>query len=243
MLTYKSLWIGTKLSPLEQLCINLFTSKGQQFELYCYEDIEGIPNNCTIKDANTIIKEESIVLSSNGSPAAFSDWFRYEVLKKTGGIWVDTDVFLLRENPTSQPFLLADEGNGKVNGAILGIPSNHPCLDYCITECKKISENMPWGAIGPGLITKMVATFGLSSQLSPTYELYPINPDKWHWMLNPSTFQLAEKSLKYATYVHLWNEKIKRSNYNKFTAPPPGSFLEKLYIDSNLFNFDYSQDE
>ena len=240
---YKTLWIGNKLSPLEQLCITSFTSKGKTYELYCYEDIEGVPDGCAIKDAKLILSKDSIFFYKNGSPAAFANWFRYELLKKTGGTWVDTDVFLLKTDDRPKPFLLADEGNGKVNNAILRIPSNHPSLDFCIEECMKVKDDVTWGQTGPSLITQMVTKFGLASQLSPTYELYPINPDKWHWLLTPSTFSLVEKSIKHATYLHLWNEKIRRSNYDKNTPPPPGSYLEKLYIDSNLYNFDYTKSQ
>ena len=240
---YKSLWIGNKLSPLEQLCIQSFVSKGARYELYCYEGIEGVPDDCQIKDANLILGKELIFLYKNGSPAGFADWFRYELLKKTGGIWVDTDVYLLQKPGTARPFLIADEGNGKVNNAILGIPSNHPSLNFCIEECRRCGKDISWGQTGPQLITQAVAKFGLTSQLSPTYELYPINPDKWHWLLTPNTFSLVEKSVKHATYLHLWNEKIRRSNYDKNTPPPAGSYLEKLYIDSNLYNFDYTKSQ
>lgn len=237
---YKTLWIGSRLSPLEQLCIKSFTSKGKIYELYCYEDIEEVPDGCAIKDANSILSKDSIFFyKNNGSPAGFSNWFRYELLKKTGGTWVDTDVFLLKKDDQPKPFLMADQGNGKINNAILRIPSNHPSLDYCTEECKKAKDNVTWGQTGPELITKMVNKFQLASQLSPTYELYPINYEKWHWTLTPSTKSLTEESVKHATYLHLWNEMMKRSNYDKNTPPPPGSFLEKLYIEVNHFNFNY----
>lgn len=241
--TFKTLWIGPKLSPLEQLCIRSFIAKGANYELYCYEDVQDVPEGCIIKDANKILSKDAIFLYKNGSPAGFTNWFRYELLQKTGGIWVDTDVFLLKAEDCTKPFLLADEGNGKINGAILGIPSNHPALDFCIEECKKVRENVTWGQTGPNLITQMVTKFGLASKLSPTYELYPINPDKWHWMLNPSTYSLVERSIKHANYIHLWNEKIRRSNYDKNTPPPPGSFLEQLYIETNLYNFNYTRSQ
>lgn len=239
---YKSLWIGSKLSPLEQLCIKSFVAKGETYELYCYEDIEGVPEGCIIKDANHILNKDLIFFyKNNGSPAGYANWFRYELLKKTGGTWVDTDVFLLKRDDKIKPFLMADQGNGTVNNGILRIPSNHPLLDACIDECNRAQDNVTWGQTGPDLITKMMHKFMLMSHLSPTYELYPINHQNWHWILNPSTKSLTEESLKHATYLHLWNEMIRRSNYDKTTPPPPGSYLESLYIENNIFNFDYSR--
>ena len=239
---YKSLWIGQALSPLERVCIKSFITKGETFELYCYADVKGVPEGCTIKDANHILNKDSIFFDKNtGSPAPFSDWFRYELLKKTGGTWVDTDVFLLKKDNEPKPFLMAEQGNGQINGAILRIPSQHPSLDFCINECKTVRDDVPWGKIGPDLVTNAVNKFKLHSHLSPTYELYPIIWQNWHWLLNPITKSLTERSVKHAIYLHLWNEMISRSNYNKNTPPPPGSYLEQLYIDTNLYDFDYSQ--
>ena len=103
-----------------------------------------------------------------------------------------------------------------------------------------LKDNVTWGQTGPNLTTKMVGKFQLTSQLSPTYELYPINFEKWHWILNPRARSLTEDSVKHATYLHLWNEMMRRSSYDKNTPPPPGSFLEKLYMETNLFSFNYN---
>ena len=192
-------------------------------------------------DHVTCSKDLIFFYKNNGSPAGYTNWFRYELLKKTGGTWVDTDVFLLKRDDKIKPFLMADQGNGTVNGGILRIPSNHPLLDACIDECNRAQDNVTWGQTGPDLITKMMHKFMLMSHLSPTYELYPINHQNWHWILNPSTKSLTEESLKHATYLHLWNEMIRRSNYDKTTPPPPGSYLESLYIENYIFNFDYSR--
>ena len=52
-----SLWIGQRVSKLEQLCMRSFMAHGHPFHLYVYDDIEGIPEGVHLKDGNEVISE------------------------------------------------------------------------------------------------------------------------------------------------------------------------------------------
>ena len=92
----QSLWIGDKISNIEKLCINSYLKNGHSFHLYAYNDIEGVPSDCTLKDASKILPKEDVfaynVGIGKGSYSAFSNYFRYKLLDLKGGWWTDTDI-------------------------------------------------------------------------------------------------------------------------------------------------------
>lgn len=92
----QSLWIGDELSKVEQLCIASFLTNGSPFHLYTYSDVKNIPTGTIIKDANDIIPSSEIFRLNNGSYAVFADWFRFEMLYKVGGFYVDMDMICMK---------------------------------------------------------------------------------------------------------------------------------------------------
>jgi hypothetical protein len=86
----QSLWIG-KLTNLEKMCIKSFLLFGNEFHLYTYDPIEEIPEGTIVKDANEIMPREQVfTLKEQYLP--FSDIWRYNLLAKKGGVWVDLDM-------------------------------------------------------------------------------------------------------------------------------------------------------
>src|SRR6187401_3043571 len=92
---------------MERLAIRSFLANGHSFHLYAYDSIDGLPEGAVVKDGNKILPASQIFTYregfAQGSPAAFSNFFRYKLLLDRGGWWVDTDVVCLR------PFDLEDK--------------------------------------------------------------------------------------------------------------------------------------
>ena len=63
----QSLWIGNELSQVERLCISSYIHHGHDFHLYCYNDIDGIPENCIVKDAAEILPKEDVFAYNTGT--------------------------------------------------------------------------------------------------------------------------------------------------------------------------------
>jgi hypothetical protein len=96
-----SLWIG-EFSNLEMLTLNSFSEKGHIFNLWVYSKPKiPLPKNVVIQDANEIIDQKEIFRYQGigdcrkGSLGGFSDIFRYNLLYKKGGWYVDMDVTCL----------------------------------------------------------------------------------------------------------------------------------------------------
>jgi len=68
---------------------------GHKMVLYCYREFVGVPEEVEVRDASQILPYETITAPWCNRPDLYSDWFRYELLRRGLGTWVDTDVYLL----------------------------------------------------------------------------------------------------------------------------------------------------
>ena len=140
----QALWIGRPLSQLEKLCVRSFLHHGHEFHLYVYDDVQGIPDGATVKDANEILPESEIFrLKKRGELGPFSDWFRYALLAKHGGFWADMDMVCLK------PFDFPEEivfgaANGNFHPGTLKFPKGHECVIALEDSCRNYGKEMPW---------------------------------------------------------------------------------------------------
>ena len=104
-----SLWIGERLGAVERACLRSVVRQGHRVSLYCYGPPEGVPDGLETRDARDIIPEAAIFRNHAGSVGHFSDWFRYELQKRSLGTWVDTDVYLLRPLDGEKPDLFGEK--------------------------------------------------------------------------------------------------------------------------------------
>ncbi len=149
------LWIGQELSSLEWLTLKSFTVNGHFFYLWVYENIRTpLPQNVFLKDASKIIPKEKIFnyRHSNqyghgkGSYAGFSDVFRYALLYKYGGWWVDMDVTCIKPFDFNEPYVFRSHHIFNVVGNIMKCPPQSELMKRCYDESIKIinAENTDW---------------------------------------------------------------------------------------------------
>src|SRR5208337_1561570 len=60
--TIQSLWIGDRLSTMEQMSILSYLQQGHEFHLYVYHPVADIPAGTTVRDANEIVPESPELL-------------------------------------------------------------------------------------------------------------------------------------------------------------------------------------
>ena len=96
MVIVQSLWVGDKLSQMEQYSIKSFLNTGHEYHLYTYNKIKGIPKGVKIKSGNKIMPKKDI-FKMQDTFLPFSDIFRYKLLYEKGNYWVDLDMICLKK--------------------------------------------------------------------------------------------------------------------------------------------------
>ena len=114
--TIKALWIGSSLSIVEQLALASFVKHGHRVELFTYENVKNIPEGVIIRDGREILDSTNIFMyKKKPSYSGFANWFRYEMLYKEGGVWIDTDVVCLKPFDFDKDIFFIDIVNIKLN--------------------------------------------------------------------------------------------------------------------------------
>ncbi len=244
-----ALWIGKKLGSISRSCLQSFVMRGHEVHLHTYDEIDDIPQGVTQVDANIIIPCDKIIKhNETGSYALFSDVFRYELMQKVEGIYVDCDVYCLK--PLIIPehgYLLGFEDDNWINGAVLRIPKNSDLLSSLLNaaynpkfippwyssskkfklEIKKnlgigtTIADMPWGVIGPKAITYFVRKHNKKDVIQPIDVFYPVHYQCISQLCD-SSLDIKDITTSRTSAIHLYNEMLK------------GIDLENLEINSIL---------
>lgn len=182
---FQSLWIGNRLSAMEVLSIESFLHFGYDYHLYCYEAIANVPRGAKVCDAREILPASEIFYYrgdfANGSPACFSDMWRYKLLLERGHWWVDTDVVCVHPFDFASDHVIGhqreNEGHS-INNAVIRTPVGSPLARYCYEACRRIDhKQMQWGATGPKLVQAAIHELDMADAVQPPETFYEI--DYW----------------------------------------------------------------
>lgn len=251
--TIHALWIGQTLGKISSSCLQSFVMRGHKVLLHTYGTVSDVPDGVQCVDANKIIPAEKIFKhNQTGSYALFSDVFRYELLTKVSGIYVDCDVYCLKPIviPDSS-YLLGYESDNKINGAVLALPQDSSLLKLLLDAAynpffvppwykksrqkrlkfKKLLgigqhiSDMPWGVIGPDAITYFVNTLQLIDQVQPIDIFYPVHYQCIGQLLDPR-LQIEDIVSSKTVCVHLYNEMLRNVDLEKIATE---SILAKMF--------------
>jgi hypothetical protein len=230
---FHSFWYGPELTPLERLCVKSFLSHGHGFVLYAYGEVANVPDGCAVEDAGEIIPKDDVFLHGQGihmeSVGAFSDVFRYHLLRERGGWWVDTDVICLRGDVPEGEYVFAEQEPGLVNGAILRAPASSRLLMAACERSGAAGTGTRFGSVGPRLLTEIVAELGLGSHAWPSDALYPVGWNEALDTLDPDRRDRLEERSRNSFFFHLWSEMLRVHNVLKTVRPPVESYLAAMY--------------
>ena len=185
----QSFWVG-HIGTIERLAMSSYAKNGHPFDLYSYGVPYGdVPEGVTIKDARDIVPENDIW--EFNTPQQFADWFRWNLLYKKGGWWVDLDTVCLRPFDLEQSTVLVEEalpndsvksiawamrtqdlrdiwqGGGRfIGNGFLKFSAGSDVLKWMINECQELRSewrSLPWISIGPALVTRAANLFRIPS--------------------------------------------------------------------------------
>lgn len=216
------LWVGSQLSGVQRLSIRSFLHYGHEVTLFTYGGIEA-PDGCQVADANEVLTEDKIFQSHN-TFAAFSDVFRYKMLAETDYLWIDADTICLRSDWNFGEYVFGYQEPFKVTNNVLGYPKDSLLAKRLVDEAQ-YQEGREYDALGPVLLTRIIAELGLGAYVEPEQSFNPIHWTEFALPFNPEKFNYALERIRGAYAVGLANYLLKYHNFNRDKFPE-GSLLE-----------------
>lgn len=206
--TVQSLWVGPRLSTMEQLSIRSYLDQGHDFHLFTYGGVEGVPAGAVVRSGEDVLPATDIFRyrrgRGRGSVSAFSNSFRYRLLLDRGGWWSDLDSVCLRPLDFDEDHVLGYErspdGGTLVGTGLLKAPAGSRLLEFCWQASLEVDRaRLEWGEIGPRLMTRAVAAVGVPVRIVAPDVFFPI--DFWRiWQ-----FVLDRRIPQGGHAIHLWN--------------------------------------
>ena len=235
---FASFWHGD-LNPFAYACLASFAKAGASLRVFSYDPRLELPPGVRLADARAIYPDETLTrrFIANGKPsiATFADMFRYRMIQETGCCWVDADILCLsKPDFGNDGFVFCRQadavGTSLVNNAVLRLPPSHPALAELVATAEAaIDLDQRWGAIGPFLLTPVLAKYGLDGHALDSRICYPIEPEQFWKLFLPGYRDCAAFATRSASLVHLWSEAIVWSGYDFWACPPAGSYLHEAF--------------
>lgn len=204
-------WIGQKLSPIEILCCKSCLQNGMTPILWCYEDIEDVPNGVIIKDANALMTKETVdyyVHNLKLPIPNISDLFRYQLLHQIGGIYSDTDI-IFTENiykiDKDEFFCSTFEYNKGIeaNGCLMKLNQASQVSSYLVNEARlrldKFITNggeIDYCEFGPFIVQKCAEILNVEIL---DYDV--VNPISWRWVNKIIAYKKFDKVFHFKLIV------------------------------------------
>jgi len=123
-LRLQTFWTGSPLSRMERAALQSYVNVGHMVHIYTYNPLaefrKQVPKKVHVHDAREILPESAVFKYKEREDVGkradafrflpFSDLFRFTMLKKMGGAWIDLDIFLTRRLPFARrPYAFSSE--------------------------------------------------------------------------------------------------------------------------------------
>ena len=265
----RSLWIGgdDTLTKMEQMTIKSYIKNGHIFYLYLYDklrpsmdklielfQLELKNKSLVIKSGTDVLSEDQIFTYKNGSYSAFSNLFRFTMLHKYGGYWVDMDLVNIKPLIISSEYIFVTEPAPNYDLAkavpttcLIKMPKgSRAALDACdiINEQKQqvLEGKVKWG-LGPSTLNKIINKYNYQNFLVSPNMVCSCHPNDSLSLIIPSnvTELNNQKLMKNHNIVqslseipeemygiHLWNQVFRDHKIDKNKNYPKDSLLEQL---------------
>ncbi len=175
-------------------------------------------------EKNTDLKHPFVQKAYEDKKYAFvADYVRLKVLYEQGGVYLDTDMLIIKsfdELLNNQAFI-GIESKHYISCGIIGVPSKHPYIKACLDYYNKIDvNNLNYKEIViPKIFTKIYKEMygvnnGITSKLHFDLNVYP--EEYFYPYPNPpipTSENAYKKYIQPSTYaVHLWHKSWKKTN-------------------------------
>jgi hypothetical protein len=238
--TLRFFWHGSQLGPYQLMGMRSFVNRGHFVELFTYDPTIAVPEWIVRRDANEIWPADHILTYRNGVSrggfALHANLFRYAMLHRLGGWWIDQDVILLRQELPTQDifFSLETVDPMRATTSVLKFPAGHPALSDCVARCVAAGESPLYGDTAVILFTEIVKKYRIPCHNRSMDTTYPLSPLDVPAMFDPAQRDPLLARCENSTFVHLFNEKWRRAGIPNCLGPPTGSFVDDLLRSQGL---------
>lgn len=232
--TVRCFWHGSPLGPYQLMGMRSFVDQGHAVELFTYDPAIAVPDWIVRRDANEIWPTDQVLVYrkdiGRGSFALHANLFRYAMLHRLGGWWIDHDVILLRQELPAQDifFSLEPVEPMKATFSVLKFPAGHPAMSECLARCVAAGESPLYGETGADLFTEVVARHRLARHGKAMETTYPLSALDVPAMFDPDQRDQIHARCEQSTFVHLFNETWRRAGIPDYLGPPAGSFIDDM---------------
>lgn len=229
--TVRAFWHGDPLTGYQAMCLRSFVERGCAVEVFSYDRHLAMPAGVVRRDAADVWPTDEVMLYQSGfgtgSPSLHSNLFRYAMLHRLGGWWIDLDVVLLGALPADAMYF-ARERPDLIAVGTLRFPARHALLAEAVETCVSKGKAALWGQTGPQLFTALLARHGLAPLAKGPETTYPVPWREIAMLFDPARYQEAEAACRHARFLHLYGEVWRQSKIPVDLRPPEGSFLDML---------------
>jgi hypothetical protein len=232
--TVRTFWQGGVPSPYQCLSFKSFADRGLRVEVFSYDPSVSLPRYVVRRNAAEIFPPERVLrfLPEQGLFAVNIDLFRYALLAKLGGWWIDPAVVLLADElPRDEIFLAGPDEFGLLSTAALKFPLQHP-VPVIAAEfaTKNASAVAHWPKAGAPYFTELVERHGLSSLICNIANVAPVPRDEAVTLFAPDEPARAKTSVFLDLHYDTWLQ----ASVPLQSAPPIGSLLHHLLHTHNI---------
>ena len=205
-LLLQTFWTGKPLSRLERAALQSYVNQGYTVHIYTYNPMaefkRGVPQSprIIVHDAREVLPESKLFQFAGRAAVGkrddaysylpFSDLFRFTMLAKNGGAWMDLDIFLTRPIPAAvlrRPYVFSSERTIQAGAYKMKVPEivdmgfikvpgpNSPLMRW-------ILDHIPTGLLDlktpfdyMNLYRKGITALGLERYVLPAKAFLPLN--------------------------------------------------------------------
>ena len=235
---------GKPLNLWEWSCLRSFADHGHSVALYSY-DRPLLPPGVHAADAADIVPRadfDGFIAASPGAYAQFSDLFRYELLFRRGGWWVDTDVLCLSRTLPDSDFFIARKKGERVNNAIMAFSPGHEFVAAALRFARKGAGKTRFSRrvfLGPDLVSRLVKERGLLRATAPGDVCYPFHQQHVFALVMPEKRTCVGKTVENSPFIHLFQENFRQLGFPRDILPPRGSFVAEKLVQHGAMSSTY----
>jgi hypothetical protein len=231
MSVVRTFWQSGVLSLYQRLALKSFADRGHRVEVFSYDPSLDLPRFVVVRDAAAVLPPERVLrfFPEHGRFVVNIDLFRYALLSKFGGWWIDPDVVLLGDLPADEIFLAGPDEFGALSLAALRLPPQHPVAMIAEEVAAANAASVAtWPNAGALFLAQLAERHGLSSLLQSHARVAPVSCIELPKLFDPAHTQAVTDASKDACFLDLHYDVWLRAGVPVQSNPPDRSWLRQL---------------